>query len=66
MKKQVLVFLALTFGITWSIDAFLVAADASKAAITLSRMWGPGLAAIFTSLIFNRSIKQLGLSIQNK
>ena len=66
MKKQVLVFLVLTFGITWSIDAFLVAALASKAALTFSRMWGPGLAAIITSIIFYRSIKPLGLAIKNK
>jgi membrane protease YdiL (CAAX protease family) len=66
MKKQVIVFLVLAFGISWSMDALMIAGKASKAAGMLPRMWGPGLAAIITGLIFYKSIKPLGLAIKNK
>jgi membrane protease YdiL (CAAX protease family) len=66
MKKQVIVFLVLAFGITWSTDALIIAGKVSQASMMVPGMWGPGLAAIITSLIFNKSIKPLGLAIKNK
>jgi membrane protease YdiL (CAAX protease family) len=66
MKKQVIVFLVLAFGITWSTDALIIAGKVSQASMMVPGMWGPGLAAIITSLFFNKSIMPLGLAIKNK
>lgn len=66
MKKQVLVFLMLAFAISWGIDALIISGKFSPGALMLPMMWGPGLAAIITSLIFNQSVKPPGLTIKNR
>lgn len=61
-----IVFLLLTFGISWSVDAFIIKGNISTGTLILPMMWGPGLAAIITSLVFNKSLKPLGLAFKNR
>lgn len=65
MKKQVFVFLVLAFGITWSLDALMIINKAWHTFLVIPAMWGPGLAAIITSLVFYKSLRPLGLALKN-
>jgi membrane protease YdiL (CAAX protease family) len=66
MKKQVVVFLLLAFSISWGLNAFMIAGKISQQWSILLAMWGPGLAAIITSIVFTKSLKPLGLAFKNK
>ena len=64
MNRQLVVFLLLAFGISWGIDALIITQKLQPGPATIFIMWGPGLAAIVTSLWFNKTVNPLGLAIK--
>lgn len=63
MNRKIALFLILAFGISWGVDALIITGKAGQWAILLT-MWGPGIAAVITSLWFNKSIKALGFGFK--
>jgi membrane protease YdiL (CAAX protease family) len=60
-RKKILVFLVLTFVLS-SIFYYLIISAGSIQNYSLGLMWCPGISAIITQLLFERSIKGLGWS----
>ena len=58
-RKKILVFLFLTFAFS-SIFYYLILSSGSLHPYSFGIMWCPGLAAILTQLIFQRSLRGLG------
>jgi len=57
--KKIWVFLLLTFGLS-SIFYYLIISSGSIQSYSLGLMWCPGVAAMITQLIFQRSLRGLG------
>jgi membrane protease YdiL (CAAX protease family) len=63
MNRQIALFLLLAFGISWGLDALIISGKAPQWTI-IPMMWGPGIAAIITSLVFDKSTKSLGFGLR--
>lgn len=66
MNRQITLFLFLAFSISWGFDAIIVSSKNAPVALILPMMWGPGLAAMITNFVFNKSAKPPGLNFKNK
>jgi uncharacterized protein len=62
MNKKILVFLILTFSLS-TVFYYLKNIGDTRHDYTLALMWCPGIAALFTQLLFTRSIRNLGWTI---
>jgi membrane protease YdiL (CAAX protease family) len=58
--KKILTFLVLTFGFSFVFYYLIASAGTLESGPILGLMWSPGVAALITQLIFNRSLRGLG------
>ncbi|MES2645516.1 MAG: CPBP family intramembrane glutamic endopeptidase [Bacteroidota bacterium] len=63
MNRPLALFLLLAFCLSWVCYFFLLNGKAPQQ-IALLAGWGPGMAAVLTSLIYSKPLKQLGLALQ--
>ena len=64
MNRQLVIFLLLAFGISWGVDALIITQKVQPGPLMILVMWGPGLAAIITSLWFNKTVKPLCFALK--
>jgi membrane protease YdiL (CAAX protease family) len=62
-RSKIVAYLVLTFVLS-SIFYYLIIASGSRQPYTLGLMWCPGVAAIITQLLFQRSLRDMGWSFR--